>query len=176
MKIAAMTSLVLLGATIAGGCGMGSDEGEVAAAKPRPPRQPDAPPPPTYPDPSIPGVVRCFTEGAPNQTCAPGVACNFNNYNSFHDGACVNGSPQVYGLETCDGPEDCAAGSHCCEVTVDTGDGFLVTIACQAASCQTGPGAHEMCHPGTCSDATKSCVTAQAAGDYGIAANLSVCN
>ena len=179
MKITALALLVLVAAAVASGCGMQGDDG-VALDKPKPPPKPDAPPI-TYPDPSMPGVVVCFLEGAPNQTCKPGVACNFNNYNSFHDGMCTNSYPQTYGLETCDGPEDCAAGSHCCVVTTDTGDGFLETIACQTAACQTAAGSYEMCHPtsnawGTCSDTSRHCVTAKAAGDYSIAANLYVCN
>jgi hypothetical protein len=109
------------------------------------------------------------------------VACNFNNYNSYHDGFCSNSYPQTYGLETCDGPEDCAAGSHCCVVTGWNGDTPIETIACQVASCQGGAGNYEMCHPtsdpwGTCADPTRQCVTASVAGDYSIAANLYVCN
>ncbi|MCX5747981.1 MAG: hypothetical protein NT062_36430 [Proteobacteria bacterium] len=123
-----------------------------------------------------PLVIACFTEGNPTQTCS-GVPCNFNNYNAYHDGYCSSTAPQTYGLETCDGPEDCAAGSHCCDVLTDTGDGYLVNISCQARACPTGVGNFEVCHPtgGPCSDATKHCVPTGTAGNYTIASNIYVC-
>lgn len=174
--------MVLLFASV-GACTLG-DEGESAIGR----RHVDAgvvvhpadaaptPPPP----PGTPGVIACFTEGNPNQTCSGGVACNFNAYNSYHDGYCSSTASWTYGLETCDGPEDCSSAGHCCNVLTDTGDGFLVKISCQAQACPAGIGNSEMCHPtsnarGTCSDATKHCVTARAAGNYMIAANLYVC-
>jgi hypothetical protein len=177
MKIALCAALLV----VAAGCGNVGDEGGSPLAGKRPNMTPDASPPPTYPDLSIPGVIACFTEGAPNQTCEPGVECNFNNYNSFHDGSCTNAYSQTYGAEFCDGPEDCAAGSHCCVVGSWNGDMPLWTIACQTAPCVGGAGNYEMCHTGataagTCSDTARTCMTANAAGDYSIAANLYVCN
>jgi hypothetical protein len=175
------TSLAALGLLFVAACATDPvEEGHGLAKKPpRPSSEPDAAPPPSYPDPSIPGVVACFTEGAPAQTCAPGSGCLFNNYNAFHDGYCTSTAPTAYyGWETCDGPEDCAAGSSCCVVGGrDTSDALYWTIACSATPCATGSGNYEMCHPGgSCSDPTRSCVSAKDAGDYSIAANLYVCN
>lgn len=174
-------ALIIIAATALGCNAPGDDLGEVGIEGKKPRPTPDAAPPPSYPDLATPGVVACFTEGAPAQTCSPGVACNFNNYNSFHDGFCSNAYAQTYGLETCDGAEDCPAGSHCCVVGSWNGDTPLWTIACQTEACPGGPGNYEMCHPsttaaGTCSDAARTCMTANAAGDYSIAANLYVCN
>jgi len=135
----------------------------------------------TFPDPATPGVVSCYASFAPDQTCAPGVACNFSNYSSTHDGQCSNDFPQTYGLATCDGPEDCAAGSVCCVVMGFIGDAPVVNMACQATACATGNGNFELCHPtgnpsGTCADTSKQCVLAGAAADFSIAQNLHVCN
>jgi hypothetical protein len=101
------------------------------------------------------GVVSCYTEGFPSTTCS---------------------------LPThCDGPEDCASGSHCCaHANVDPDYGLTgYTLACQATACGTAPINQELCHPtatsasGTCPSG-KTCVTALG-NDNDLPRTLSIC-
>jgi hypothetical protein len=158
-------------------------------------RAPPPPPPPdagTYtPDASNPtggtggdptqaGVISCYTEGNPRATCTLPTQCCFGNYSSAHDGSCST-SACVWGAQSCDGPEDCASGQHCCaHVLVDPDWGIYgYQVACQASACGSAPANQEMCHPtatsarGTCSTGT-SCVTALG-NDADLPPNLHIC-
>jgi hypothetical protein len=98
------------------------------------------------------GTVSCYTEGAPATTCTLPEHCCFTNYSAQHDGACET-SACAYGTISCDGPEDCGTGEHCCA--------HAINVACQASACGAPPVDNELCHPGgaACSNGG-SCVTA----------------
>src|SRR5262249_1468492 len=122
---------------------------------------PDASAPTGGGDPGQPGVFSCYTEGNPGATCTSPSSCCWGNYSSAHDGS---GSTFAcgWGTQSCDGPEDCAAGQHCCgHVLIDPDWGIYgYQIACQASACGSAPMNQEMCHPtstsdrGTCSTGT----------------------
>lgn len=143
-----------------------SGDPEIAARK-RPPPPPDAATTSDAcagGDPSSPGIISCYTEGSPTATCTLPVQCCFGNYSSQHDGYCST-SACSWGTITCDGPEDCATGEHCCaHVLVDPEYGITgYKLACQATACGAAPANQELCHPtsslaGTCSTGT-ACVT-----------------
>jgi hypothetical protein len=131
-------------------------------------------------DPSLAGVISCYTEGNPGATCNQPTQCCFGNYSSAHDGTCST-QACAWGTQTCDGPEDCASGQHCCaHVLVDDYWGIYgYQMSCQASACGAAPANQEMCHPtttsarGTCSTGT-SCVTAQG-NDADLPPNLHIC-
>lgn len=131
-------------------------------------------------DPAQPGVISCYTEGNPGATCALPTQCCFGNYSSSHDGSCSS-SACGWGTQTCDGPEDCATGQHCCaHVLVDPDWGIYgYQMSCQASACGSAPANQEMCHPtsastrGTCSTGTQ-CVAA-AGNDADLPPNLHIC-
>src|SRR5213078_868731 len=50
------------------------------------------------------GIVSCYTEGAPGNTCTLPIHCCFTNYSSQHDGFCMN-TACTYGTIDCDGPD-----------------------------------------------------------------------
>jgi hypothetical protein len=107
-------------------------------------------------------VVSCYTEGDPAQSCTLPEHCCFSNYSSQHDGQCSNNAC-LYGTISCDGPEDCGGGQHCCSQPLFDSGGALdgYSLACQATACGTAPGDHELCHIGgaACSNGG-TCVTA----------------
>ncbi|HEU4728115.1 MAG TPA: hypothetical protein VFT22_09510 [Kofleriaceae bacterium] len=113
----------------------------------------------------ISGTVSCYSEGYPNTTCTLPVHCCFSNYSAQHNGECTT-SACTWGTISCDGPEDCASGQHCCaHASIDPDWGTIgYTLACQASACGPAPVNQELCHPsatsaaGTCSSG--SCVTA----------------
>jgi hypothetical protein len=131
-------------------------------------------------DPALAGVISCFTEGNPGATCSQPSQCCFGNYSSAHDGSCST-QACAWGTQTCDGPEDCASGQHCCaHVLVDDYWGIYgYQLSCQASACGAAPANQEMCHPtttsarGTCSTGT-ACVTAQG-NDADLPPNLHIC-
>lgn len=162
-----------------------SGDPDIAARRHHPPpdaRPPDAPPTQggSGGDPALAGVISCFTEGDPGATCALPAHCCFSNYSAQHDGECSSASC-AWGTISCDGPEDCATGQHCCaHVLIDPDWGILgYKLACQAAACGTAPADQELCHPtasssaGTCSTGT-ACVSALGA-DSDLPASLSIC-
>ncbi len=107
-------------------------------------------------DSPLAGTVACYTEGDPSATCTLPVHCCFNDYSSFHDGFCTT-SACAWGTESCDGPEDCAAGQRCCSrAIVDaTSEVLGYTIACSSDPCGAAPFDYEVCHPSTgCSSGT----------------------
>jgi hypothetical protein len=112
-------------------------------------------------------VISCFTEGNPSASCTLPTHCCFTNYSSQHNGACGT-TACTWGTMTCDGPEDCAGGQHCCAHALVTPDSGVVgyEMACQASACGPAPANQEMCHPttasaaGTCSSPSSRCVTA----------------
>jgi hypothetical protein len=126
------------------------------------------------------GVVSCYTEGFPSTTCSLPTHCCFSNYSSQHDGECTT-SACSWGTESCDGPEDCASGQHCCaHANMDPDYGLTgYTLACQATACGTAPINQELCHPtatsasGTCPSG-KTCVTALG-NDNDLPRTLSIC-
>lgn len=131
-------------------------------------------------DPNQPGVFSCYTEGNPGATCASPSYCCWGNYSSSHDGSCSTYACG-WGTQSCDGPEDCASGQHCCaHVLVDPDWGIYgYQIACQASACGAAPANQEMCHTtstsnaGTCTTGT-SCVTALG-NDSDLPPNLHIC-
>ena len=113
------------------------------------------------------GVISCYTEGSPGATCTLPTHCCFSNYSSAHNGTCSTAAC-TWGTESCDGPEDCATGQHCCAHAIVTPDSGVIgyQLACQAAACGAAPANQELCHPaggsgaGTCSSPSSRCVTA----------------
>ena len=106
-------------------------------------------------------TVTCYREGDPGATCDLPTTCCFTNYSSAHNGSC-GASSCTFGTISCDGPEDCAAGQHCCAHATDDPANGLVSdkLTCQVAACGAPPLDHEICHPGgTCPNGT-TCVTA----------------
>ncbi|HEX2687240.1 MAG TPA: hypothetical protein VHN14_11505 [Kofleriaceae bacterium] len=126
------------------------------------------------------GVVSCYLEAAPSTTCTLPTHCCFTNYSSQHNGECST-STCTWGTITCDGPEDCASGQHCCaHANVDPDYGITgYTLACQASACGAAPLNQELCHPtttsaaGTCSSGT-GCVSALNY-DYDLPRSLYIC-
>jgi hypothetical protein len=108
------------------------------------------------------GTVSCYTEGAPTATCTLPEHCCFTNYSAQHDGSCET-STCTYGTISCDGPEDCGQGEHCCaHAIIDPNEGLEgYTVACQASACGAPPVNDELCHIGgpACSNGG-TCVTA----------------
>jgi hypothetical protein len=120
-------------------------------------------------DPSEAGVVSCYTEGAPATTCTLPVHCCFGNYTAQHNGYCTTSSCG-WGTIDCDGPEDCAAGQHCCA----TKDELGWTLACQSSTCGAPPLHEELCHTSeTCGG--RACVNTIDAGNYDLPRTLYVC-
>lgn len=116
-------------------------------------------------DAGTPGVVSCYSEGAPTATCTLPSHCCFSNFTAAHNGACSS-STCSWGTIECDGAEDCAAGGRCCSHVIRDASDVPIgyQIACQAEPCGSPPVSEELCHPttapaGTCSTGT-SCVTA----------------
>jgi len=122
------------------------------------------------------GVVSCYTEGDPSQSCTLPSHCCFSNYSSQHDGFCA-ASACVYGTISCDGPEDCASGQHCCSHALFASDGSLTgySIGCQATACGAAPVNYELCHTSgpACSNGG-TCVTAYL-NDNDLPRTLDIC-
>ena len=167
------TASILLGLCAVATCADPSSS-EVEARHHRPdasvPRIVDAAPP------SVAGSVSCYTEGAPAETCALPEHCCFSNYSAQHDGSCAS-TACSYGTISCDGPEDCGQGEHCCaHANIDPNEGLTgYTVACQATACDAPPIGSELCHPGgpACSTGG-SCVTAYG-NDNDLPRSLYVC-
>ena len=164
-----------------------STETDVDAADRRRPPRPDAAVTPSpdaaAPDASSPptsggGVVSCYRETQPSQTCSAPDVCCFTNYSAQHNGYCKEtASACTWGSISCDGSEDCGGQLCCANGTWDSEWGMQGwTLACSASACGTGPLNWELCHPGgaPCSGG-KRCVSA-----YGVANDLPrtlyVCN
>ena len=102
-----------------------------------------------------PGDVLCYAQVAPAATCSEPDQCCFSSESLHHDGSCTTDACS-WGTITCDGPEDCARGQHCCATYSSAG----VVLACQAGACLEPPAGDELCHePSICSDGTW-CITA----------------
>jgi len=133
----------------------------------------------TVSNPGVPGVVSCYLEGYPRATCATPSHCCFGNYSAQHDGECST-SACVWGTISCDGPEDCASGQHCCaHANIDPDDGLTgYRLACQASACGAAPIEQELCHPTSSGAATcasgKTCVPALG-NDNDLPRTLSIC-
>jgi hypothetical protein len=161
-----MQKLAIIVGTIVSLCALAAcSESEDGTTLDRRPHRPDAAviqadAAPASPGPS--GVVSCYTEGDPSQTCSLPTHCCFSNYSSQHDGSCSSNTC-TWGTISCDGPEDCATGQHCCSHARFDSSGALAgySLACQANACGSAPGDHELCHTGgaACSNGG-SCVTA----------------
>jgi len=110
-------------------------------------------------DPTQAGVVACYSEGGPSNTCTLPVHCCFDNYSAQHNGGCMS-TECNWGKIVCDGPEDCGSGLHCCATASRDPDlgttGYQV--ACKA-SCDGPPLDHELCHDSSTCGA-RSCVPA----------------
>ncbi len=123
-----------------------------------------------------PGVVTCYTEGNPSQSCTLPTHCCFSNYSSQHDGACSTGTC-AWGTITCDGPEDCGSGERCCSHALFDSGGSLTgyTLACQATACGAAPANYELCHPnGAPCAGGGTCVTAYL-NDNDLPRTLDIC-
>lgn len=130
----------------------------------------------TTPPPPVTGSVSCYTEGAPDQTCALPDHCCFSNYSAQHDGSCST-STCAYGTISCDGPEDCGQGEHCCaHAIIDPTEGLQgYSVACQANACDAPPIGSELCHPdGSPCSTGGTCVTAYG-NDNDLPRTLYVC-
>ena len=127
-------------------------------------------------DAGTPGVVTCYTEGNPLQSCTLPTHCCFSNYSSQHDGQCST-STCLYGTISCDGPEDCSGGQHCCSHALFDTSGTVTgySIACQATACGAAPVNYEICHIGgaACSNGG-TCVTAYL-NDNDLPRTLDIC-
>lgn len=136
-------------------------------------RMPDAA---TSHDAGTPDVVSCYTEGNPLQSCTLPTHCCFSNYSSQHDGQCSNNAC-LYGTISCDGPEDCSGGQHCCSHALFDSGGALngYSMACQASACGAAPVNYELCHIGgpACSNGG-TCVTAYL-NDNDLPRTLDIC-
>jgi len=122
------------------------------------------------------GVVSCYTESNASQSCTLPVHCCFSNFSSQHDGSCSS-SACTWGTITCDGPEDCATGAHCCSHALLASDGSLTgySVACQASACGAAPANYELCHAAgpACSNGG-TCVTAYG-NDNDLPRTLDIC-
>jgi hypothetical protein len=108
------------------------------------------------------GTVGCYADVDPAAVCTLPIHCCFTNYSSQHNGSCTTDAC-VWGTIACDGPEDGAAGQHCCAHAIMDDDYTTVgyTLACQASACGPAPVNQEMCHrsaAATCPTG-KTCVT-----------------
>jgi hypothetical protein len=113
------------------------------------------------------GTISCYSEGAPAATCTLPVHCCFGNYSAQHNGFCTTDTCAESTI-TCDGPEDCASGQHCCATPIAVN---RWNLACQSSAC--GAGGDELCHDSsTCGG--RSCVNALDA-NYDLPRALSVC-
>jgi len=113
-------------------------------------------------DAGTPGVVSCYTEGNPSQSCTLPTHCCFSNYTSAHNGQCSNNAC-LYGTISCDGPEDCNGGQHCCSHALFDSGGTVTgySMACQANACGAAPANYELCHlVGPACSNGGTCVTA----------------
>ena len=120
-------------------------------------------------DPTAAGVVSCYTQGAPSNTCTLPEHCCFSNYTAQHNGYCTTSSCG-WGQIDCDGPEDCAAGQYCCA----TKDEIGWTVACQSGTCGAPPLHEELCHDSSTCGA-RSCVNTIDAANYDLPRTLYVC-
>jgi len=95
------------------------------------------------------GSVTCYSEGNPGASCKLPVHCCFTNYSSAHNGECTSNSC-AWGTISCDGPEDCGGGQHCCaHNTIDPVEGSIGwTLSCQSSACGAPSVNEELCHPG----------------------------
>lgn len=109
-----------------------------------------------------PVMVACYTQASPSATCTAPEHCCFSNFSAQHDGMCST-TACAWGTISCDGPEDCVAGQHCCaHAIIDPVDGTTgYTIACQAAACGAAPANQELCH------ATATCTTGACTSAFG---------
>jgi hypothetical protein len=128
---------------------------------------PDAAVTPPSADPA--GTVSCYSEGAPSSTCTLPTQCCFSNYSAQHNGYCST-SACGWGAIACDGPEDCAAGQHCCATKDDLG----WTLACQSSACGAPPLHEELCHD-SASCSSGSCIDVITAANYDLPRTLDVC-
>jgi hypothetical protein len=126
-------------------------------------------------DPSLPGIVSCYTSGNPSATCTLPTQCCFGNYTAQHDGECST-SACVWGTIDCDGPEDCASGQHCCaSVIIDPDWGILgYKLACQSTACGAAPANQEMCHETSTCGAARTCVST-VGNDSDLPPSLHIC-
>jgi len=130
---------------------------------------PDAPaaPSPDAPPPSGDVVtVSCYSEGAPNTTCASPDHCCFTNYSSYHNGYCTTNAC-AWSTITCDGAEDCASGESCCGVQSE----FGWVLACQSSCAGAN---EELCHPGDTCKNGGTCVSAYGV-NYDFPRTLYIC-
>lgn len=149
----------------------GVDHDDVARRHRAPPPRPDASVPPADAasappggDPARGGVISCYMQGSPGATCTLPTQCCFSNYSSAHNGECST-SACAWGTISCDGPEDCASGQHCCARTLIDPDWGIYgyRLACQSTACGAAPANLELCHPSTSTNICgtgRSCVTA----------------
>ena len=121
----------------------------------RRPSAPDAPAalPDASPTSGDAVTLSCYSEGAPDRTCASPDHCCFSNYTSQHNGYCTT-DECAWGTIKCDGAEDCASGQSCCGTQSEFGGWAL---ACQS-SC--GSTTEELCHPGDTCKNGGTCVSA----------------
>ena len=141
--------------------------GDEDSAERRKPRRPDAGMP--APDASAVdagslssgGSVSCYRQNSPSASCSAPQVCCFTNYSAQHNGACSSDTC-AWGTISCDGPEDCGSGQHCCShAVVDPDEGIQgYTLACSASACGAAPLDYELCHPGVPCSNGKTCVTA----------------
>jgi hypothetical protein len=131
-------------------------------------------------DPGVRGSVSCYSEIAPDNSCALPTHCCFTNYSAQHSGSCETASCS-WGTIDCDGPEDCASGQHCCaHAIIDPDYGITgYKLACQSTACGAAPVNQELCHPmsslaGTCASGS-ACVSA-ADYDYDLPRTLYICH
>lgn len=131
-------------------------------------------------DPGRPGIVSCFSQFDPATTCSTATShCCFSNYSAAHDGECT-ASACAWGTISCDGPEDCGTGQHCCaHALIDPNDGMYgYQLACQTAACGPAPVNQELCHPTSSGAAVcgsgHTCVPA-AGNDNDLPRALSIC-
>lgn len=126
-------------------------------------------------DPSLPGIVSCYTSGNPTATCTLPTQCCFSNYTAQHDGECST-SACVWGTIDCDGPEDCASGQHCCaSVIIDPDWGILgYKLACQSTACGAAPANQEMCHQTSTCGTGRTCVST-VGNDSDLPPSLHIC-
>jgi hypothetical protein len=130
-------------------------------------------------DPASAGVISCYVEGNPRATCTLPTHCCFSNYSSQHDGECST-STCSWGTISCDGPEDCASGQHCCaHVIIDPDWGILgYKLACQTTACGAAPANQELCHPSSTTNtcgAGQTCVSALG-NDSDLPPSLYICH
>ena len=86
--------------------------------------------------------------------------CCFGNYSSQHNGECTTASCP-WGTISCDGPEDCAAGQHCCgHAMIDPEEGAIGwSLTCQSSACGAPPANEELCHAGGACSNGGACIS-----------------